>query len=104
MLNGNSEIKVGIYKDGVHIRIIAECDLFAQDNGHKEEAVYFFESTFIRDPNQEFTEPDIAASIRSATEQLKGQKQTFTAKTREEADMFISKNTKGWETIRPLSK
>lgn len=104
MLNEKSVVKVGIFKDGVHVRVIAECDLIEQENGHKEEAIYFFESTFVRDPNLEFTQADINASVKSAAQQLKSQNSTFKVKSREEAEKYITKSTSGsWETIRPIS-
>lgn len=104
MLNGTSKMNVGIFQDGAHIRVIAECDLITQENNHKEAAIYFFESTFIRNPNEPFTQDAIDASIKSAKEQLKNQNYTFKAKTRDEAELYIKKSTSGtWETIRPLT-
>jgi len=100
----NKEIKMGVYRSGSSLKVIAECDLITQENGHKDEAIYLAEISVMKDPREDFTEDDLNKWKDVVRNNFADYKFGFKAKDRKEADTFITYNTPSkWETLRELS-
>ena len=101
----DAKIKVGIYQQGSHIRVLGECDLITQNNKHKEAAIYLSDFCLIRDPRNDWTEQEQEKLIQNMIRNFEYSGYNFKAKNREDADVFIkSKISKGWNTIKELSE
>ena len=104
MLPKNTKIKMGIFTRGSSVRVIGECDLIEQDNGNKDEAIYLYETTVIRDPRNEITQDEIDTWAKLVTSNFSQLQFSFKAVDREQADKFIAFNTcKIWKTVREIS-
>lgn len=104
MLPKNTKIKMGIFTSGASVRVIAECDLITQDNGHKDEAIYMFEISVMRDPRTEMTQSEIDGWTKTIQRNFSEHKFGFKASDRAQADQFIAYNTgKQWATVREFS-
>lgn len=104
-MNGkNAKVTVGIYKSGASVRVIGECDLIEQDNGHKEEAIYMFESSLMRNPTEEFTEKEINDIVKNVESQFAQHRFTFKVKDRKQANTFIKDKVggKSWTAVKAL--
>ncbi len=102
MLKNDTIVKMGIYSSGASVRVIAECDLITQDNGHKDEAIYLTEISVMRDPRTPMTDKEISKWSESIKQNFKDNRFGFKAKDRAEADTFIAYNQKNWTVIRDL--
>lgn len=101
----NQKVKVGIYKNGSHIKVIAEHDLISQSYNHRVPAIYLADFTTTRDPRIELTEADKQSLISSVVRSLEDNNARFKAPSRAEADAYIKYNLgESWETIRPFSE
>jgi Holliday junction resolvase-like predicted endonuclease len=105
MLKQDTKVKVGIYQSGSHVRVLGECDLITQDNGHKDEAIYLVEVCVMRDPRNEWTESEQDKIIQNMINNFRTSNFQFKAKDRTEADLFIkSKLTSSWEPVREMAE
>jgi len=103
MLKEDTVVKVGIYTSGAHVRLIGECDLINQDNGHHDEAIYLVEITMMRDPREPIGEGEMTTYINSMVGNFRDKNFQFKVKDRAEADKFINSKIKGYEPTRELA-
>ena len=104
MLKNNTVVKMGIYSSGSSVRVIAECDLITQDNGHKEEAIYLIEVAVMRDPRTPMTDKEVSTWGESVKQNFRDNRFGFKAKDRKEADTFIEYNRKNWNVVREFTE
>jgi len=105
MIQANTKVKMGIFQKGASVKVVAECDLITQDNGHKDEAIYLVEVAVMRDPRTPMSEKEITVWAATMLQNFKDNRFGFKAKDRAQADSFISYNTKGnWDIIREFTE
>jgi len=105
MIQANTKVKMGIFTKGSSVKVVAECDLITQDNGHKDEAIYLVEISVMRDPRTPLSDKEISTWEKTMVQNFKDNKFGFKAKDRAQADSFIAYNTKGnWEVIREFAE
>ena len=98
-----TDIKMGVYRAGSHVKIISEMDLITQYNGSKDEGIYLSDVTYIKNPNDEITSTELKKIKVSIVGNFKKQNFDFKAKNRGEAAIFTaSKVTSKWLEVVPF--
>lgn len=97
-------IKMGIYKTGANVRVVAEMDLISQETKLRDEAIYLTSVSVLKDPREEFDDEYINQWKKNIVRNFKEHKFDFKAKNREDADKFIAFNTDKWEVVREFSE